>query len=347
MGRMAVFGFLTLLLFISVLSGCAEKEMLTQQTENTKPIVVGVLFADLQTGRWQTDRDLIVSELERLGGSAIVASADMDADRQFTQAKSMILQGVDVLIVVAQDGEKAAEIVNEAHKSGIKVIAYDRLIKNSDLDYYLTFDNIKVGESEARGVVDAMNGKGNIVYIGGSPTDNNAFLVRDGSFKVLQPKIDSGDINVTMDVFIDSWNQRLAYEKMIEYLKTKKTVNGVVVANDGMAAGVIQALEEYGLAGKVPVSGQDAELNACKFILQGKQTVTVYKPIKMLAFEAAKTAMTIANKQEVAATETVNNGKIDVPSILLDVVTVDKQNINDTVIKDGFYTLEDVYGAAK
>ncbi|HYD03218.1 MAG TPA: substrate-binding domain-containing protein [Alphaproteobacteria bacterium] len=337
------------LLVVSILLfgvGCSKNAGDTSKIEDSTTedsVIIGVSFAGLHTARWSIERDIIISEAEKLGATVIFESADLDADQQLSQAKNMILQGADVLIVVAHDSEKAAAIVEEAHKAGIKVIAYDRLIKNSDLDYYMSFDNIKVGEYQAKGVLDVAP-KGNIAYIGGSPTDNNAYLVRTGSYNILQPKIDSGDITIVLDEFHDGWKSQLAYQRISDYLDNGGTLDGVVVANDGMAAGVIQALKENNLDGKIPVSGQDAALTACRDIVAGTQTVTVYKPVKTLAKEATKIALSIAKNEAVTTNAITNNGKIDVPSVLLDVVLVNKANINDTVIADGFYTLEDVYG---
>ena len=279
-------------LSILLATGCSKAGVMDKNTplnsaENGSKIIIGVSFAELQLGRWQIERDIMIDEAKDLGASVIFASADMDADRQTSQVKNLILQGANVLVVVAQDSEKAAAIVDEAHKAGIKVIAYDRLIKDSDVDYYMSFNNIQIGEYQAKGVLDVAP-KGNIAYIGGSPTDNNAYLVRNGSYNILQPKIDSGDITIVLDVFNDGWQSKLAYQKITAYLDSNKTLNGIVVANDGMAAGVIQALEEHNLAGKIPVSGQDAELSACKNIVKGTQTVTVYKPLKTLAIETIK-----------------------------------------------------------
>jgi D-xylose transport system substrate-binding protein len=309
-----------------------------------KPIVIGLSMATYRTERWQKDRDIFVKRASELGAYVNVQGADDDADRQSQQVDSLIAQGVDILVVVAQDGEKAAAIVEKAHQAGIKVIAYDRLIKNSDLDYYISFDNVKVGESEAKGVLDVVS-KGNFAYIGGSPTDNNAFLVKEGSFKLLQPKIDSGEIKIVLNEFINSWKPDLAYQKMKDYLAKNKTIDAVVVANDGMAAGVIQALSEFGLAGKVPVSGQDANLGACQNIVTGTQAVTIYKPIAAIANRAAEIAVAFAKKEPVTQTTTVNNGKIDVPSVLLDVIAVTKDNIQDTIIKDGVYSQAEIYGS--
>jgi D-xylose transport system substrate-binding protein len=310
-----------------------------------QPMIIGLSIADFRESRWLTERDIMTAEAAKLGATVISMTADGDAALQTAQAKNLMLQGAQVLIVVSQDGEKAAAIVDEAHQGGVKVIAYDRLIKNSDLDYYVTFDSVKVGMDEAQGVLDATGGKGRFVYIGGSPTDNNAALVRNGSFKVLQPKIDSGAVQIVLDQQIPDWNATTAYQVMKGFLDKGGKLDAAVVANDGMAGGVIQALKEHGLAGKVPVSGQDAELRACRDLLTGNQTITVYKPLKQLATEAIRMAVAAAGGQPVQTDLTTDNGKVKVPSRLLDVVAVTKQNLDSTVIKDGLYTQADVYGA--
>ncbi len=324
-------------------SGCVQETPTTGvPSAGQDKLVVGLSMATLRTERWATDRDLFVEKANELGAEVNVLSADDDADLQKRQAENLILQGVDVLVVIAQDGDAASYIVDKAHEAGIKVIAYDRLIKNSDLDYYITFDNVKVGEEQVRGVLDVVD-SGSFAYIGGSPTDNNAYLVREGSFKLLQPLIDSGNITLVLDNFTEDWKPEIAYETMKNYLESGGEVDAVVAANDGTASGVIAALEEHGLDGKVPVSGQDASLAACQNIVEGKQTVTVYKPLKDIAYEAAVMAVAAAKGEEVDSNTAVNNGKVDVPSYLLDVVAVTKDNMMDTVIKDGFQSYEDVY----
>jgi D-xylose transport system substrate-binding protein len=235
-----------------------------------------------------------------------------------------------------------ARIVEMAHKAGIKVVAYDRLIKNSDLDYYISFDNVKVGELQAQAVLDKVS-QGKIAYIGGSADDNNATLLREGSMRVLGPKIKSGDISVVVDSFTPDWKPEEAYKTMKAYLGVNKTIDGVVAANDGTAFGVIQALTEYGLAGKVPVSGQDAEMGACQRVVAGTQTVTVYKPIKLLAFKAAEVAVAVARGEKVQMNTTINNGKVDVPAYFLTPIAVTQANMMQTVIKDGYQSQDDVY----
>lgn len=306
-------------------------------------VSVGLLLPGIQEARWVSERDVMAAEAERLGVNLVSASADLNADLQESQARNLIMQGVKALIVIPQDAVRAAAIVDAAHQAGIKVIAYDRLIKNSNLDYYLSFDNVKVGVAEAQGVLDVVS-KGRFAYIGGSPTDNNATLVRQGSFQLLQPKIDSGDIKIVLDKQIDSWDPSLAYKAMDEFLNKGGKLDAAVVANDGMAGGVIQALKEHGLAGKVPVSGQDAEIAALRNIIAGTQAVTVYKPVKNLAIEAVRMALALAKGDAVDAPMSTNNGQIEVPSRLLDVVAVTKANLEETVIKDGFHTAADIYG---
>lgn len=338
---------IVLIIVLAVIGGVAIYFYQTTLAPTTteKPgegILIGFSLSDLRVERWQRDRDFFIEKTEELGASVIAVSADLNTEIQESQAENLILQGIDVLVIVANDGEKAAAIVEKAHKAGIKVVAYDRLIKNCDLDYYISFDSVKVGEYEAKGVLNVVN-KGDFAYLGGSPTDNNAFLVKEGSFKMLQPKIDSGDINLVLDVFNDGWKSEEAYKHLKDYLKKNRKIDAVVCANDGTAMGAIQALEEFGLAGKVPVSGQDASLGACQMIAEGKQTVSVYKPIKNLAYRAAEMAVSMAKDENVETNQKVNNGKIDVPSYLLDVEMVTKDTLMSTVIKDGFHSYDDIY----
>lgn len=309
------------------------------------PVLVGFSLGTLKEERWVMDRDIFVKRAGELGAEVIVEAANSDADEQLRQAEKLINQGVQVLVVVPQDGELAAEIVNKAHAAGVKVIAYDRLIKNSELDRYVSFDNVEVGRLQARGVLDKVS-KGKFAYIGGSETDNNAFLVKQGSMEVLQPLVEAGDIEIVLNTFTPNWQPDLAYKTMKDFLAAGGQVDAVVAANDGTAYGVIRALDEKGLAGKVPVSGQDAELSAVRRLIAGTQTVTVYKPISMLAVKAAEMAVALANGQPDETNNAVNNGAIEVPSYLIAPLAVTSENVDSTVIADGFHDREEVYGLA-
>lgn len=307
------------------------------------PLVVGFSLGSTQEERWKTDDALFTKRAEELGLIVKHAVSDNDPQQQISQIQDLIKQGAKVVVVVPSDSEKIAPVIKIANDAGVKIIAYDRLIKNSDLNYYISFDNVKVGYLEAESVVSKVNA-GKFAYIGGSPTDNNASLVKKGSMAVLNPKIKKGEINLVIDEFMNNWDQKEAYKTISNYLATGKTLDAVVAANDGTAAGVIQALEEKGLAGKIPVSGQDAELAACQRIIAGTQTSSVYKPIKSLAYKAAEMAFVMAIGREPEKNNNTNNGKIDVPSFLLDPITVNKENMRETIIADNFHSEEDVYG---
>lgn len=331
-------------------SKSTDKEA-TTKTNNVKAgddkIVIGLSLDTLQEERWQRDRDLFIAAAEALGAKVEVQAANSDDAKQISQAENLISQGVDVLVVVPHNAEATAAIVEKAHAAGIKVLAYDRLIKNSDLDLYISFDNEKVGEMQAEAIIK-LAPKGKFVYIGGAETDNNAHLFKKGAFNILQPLIDSGDIQIVFDQWTKDWNPANALANMENALTANDNkIDAVVAANDGTAGGVIQALAAQGLDGKIPVSGQDAELAAAQRIVEGTQTMTVYKPIKDLAEKAADLAVKMAKGEDVGADKTVNNGKIDVPSVLLNPVAVDKTNMDATVIADGFHSKDDVYKNVK
>lgn len=343
---MKKFKALSLIMIVSLLMlsvvGCSSSTSDSATKEDDK-LVIGFSLDTLEEERWQKDRDFFVAKAEELGAEVLVQAANGDDAKQLAQAENMIMQGVDVLVVVPHNAEASAAIVDKAHAEGIKVISYDRLIKNSDVDLYVSFDNERVGEMQAQAIVDQVP-TGKYVLIEGADTDNNAHLFRQGQYNVLQPLIDKGDIEVVYDQWTKEWDPANAMKNMENALTANNNqIDAVVAANDGTAGGAIQALAAQGLDGKIPVSGQDAELAAVQRILAGTQTMTVYKPVKNLAEQVAEIAVQMAKGEEVAADKVVNNGKIDVPSILLDPVAVTKDNVYETVVKDGYHKLEDVY----
>jgi D-xylose transport system substrate-binding protein len=304
---------------------------------------IGFLLDTLKEERWQRDRDMFVKRANELGAEVLEQVANSDDSLQVQQAENVLTQGVDVLVVVPHNGEVAAAIVDSAKRQNVPVISYDRLIKNSDVDLYISYDNVKVGELQAKYLLERRP-KGNYIVIGGAPTDNNAQLFHQGEMNVLKPAADRGDIKIVYDQFSREWLASEA-QKNVENALTQNNndVVAVVAANDGTAGGAIAALEEQKLTDKVLVSGQDADLPAVRRIVEGTQAMTVYKPIAPLATKAAEVAVALAKGEKPQTTETVNNGKKDVPSILLEPVVVDKSNVVDTVIKDGYHKMEDVY----
>jgi D-xylose transport system substrate-binding protein len=311
--------------------------------QHSGPIRIGISMDTLKEERWQRDRDLFVARAKELGAEVLVQAANGDDKVQTQQAENLLTQGVDVLVVIPHNAEVSASIVDSAKQQNVPVITYDRLIRNSEPDLYISFDNEKVGQLQAKYLLDRAP-KGNYVLIGGAPTDNNATLFRKGQMDILQPAIDRGDIKIVADQWARDWLASEALRHTENALtQANNNVVAVVASNDGTAGGCIQALEEQKLAGKVLVSGQDADLAALQRIVAGTQSMTVYKPVSQLARRAAEAAVSLAKQEKIETTSKINNGKIDVPSILLEPVVVDKGNIADTVVKDGYQKMEDIY----
>ncbi|MDT3519983.1 D-xylose ABC transporter substrate-binding protein [Cronobacter sakazakii] len=319
-----------------ILTLCASL-VLTSFSGIAKDVKIGMAIDDLRLERWQKDRDIFVSKAESLGAKVFVQSANGNEETQMSQIENMINRGVDVLVIIPYNGQVLSNVVAEAKREGIKVLAYDRMINNSDIDFYISFDNEKVGELQAQSLVDKVP-QGNYFLMGGSPVDNNARLFRDGQMKVLKPFIDSGKIKVVGDQWVDGWLPENALKIMENALTANNNkIDAVVASNDATAGGAIQALSAQGLAGKVAISGQDADLAGIKRIIAGTQTMTVYKPITQLANTAAEVAVELGNDKQPKSDATLNNGLKEVPARLLTPIKVDKSNIESTVIKDGFH----------
>ena len=309
-------------------------------------LVIGLSMDTLQEERWKGDRDMFVARARELGAEVEVLDANSDDTRQIQQVKSLLTKEIRALVIIPHDGAVMAEGVRLAHEKGIRVLAYDRIIKNADLDLYATFDNVRVGELQAKFIADhaaASGGKKRVIRIYGSATDNNAFLFKQGQDNVLKPLIDAGKMEVVHEQHAHDWKPENA--KMITQAALTKTreIDYVLASNDGTAGGAIQALTEAGIAGKVIVTGQDAELVACQRIANGTQAMTIYKPLSQLARRGAELAVSLAKGEPINAKHRVNNGKIDVPSELLDVVLVTKDNLRETVVADGFHKAEAVF----
>lgn len=339
-----LFTWLILLSAAIVLFGCGKKQ--EGKRAEGRRIRIGLSLDTLAVERWQRDADMFERRAEALGAEVFVQSANGDPRVQNQQAENLITRGVDVLVVVAQNAETAAVIVESAHKQKppVKVIGYDRIIRNCDLDLYISFDNERVGELQAEYLVRNMP-KGNYFLLGGAPTDDNSKQLRKGQLKVLRPYFERGDIVKVGEQWCTDW-QPIEALRHIENVLTRRhnKIDAVVASNDGTAGGAVQALAAQKLAGKVAVSGQDADLAACQRIVEGTQTMTVYKPIKKLAHAAAEIAVAMAKGEEFQPpNRTIYNGKKRVPSVLLEPIPVDKDNIYEEVIKDGYQKLEEVY----
>ena len=314
------------------------------QAPHAGAVRIGFSMDTLKEERWQRDKELVEQRAKEVGASLDVQVANGDDAVQTKQADNMLTKGLDVLIVAPHNGEIAASIVEAAHRKGVPVISYDRLIRNADVDLYVSHQVEKIGEQQAQYALQHAP-KGNYVLIGGSPTDYNAILLRKGQMNVLKPAVDRGDIKIISDQFAREWKAEEALRLTEDALtKTGNKIQAIVASNDGTAGGAISALEAAGLAGKVLVTGQDAQKDAVQRIVKGTQTMTVYKPIKPLAFGAVDAAVKLAKKEPVNAPDKINNGKKDVPAILLEPIVVDKSNVDATIIKDKYHTHQEIYG---
>ena len=304
---------------------------------------IGFCIDDLRVERWSRDRDYFVAAAEKLGAKVSVQSADASEQRQISQIENLISRGVDVIVIVPFNSKALTNVVAEAKKAGIKVVSYDRLILDADVDAYISFDNEKVGELQAQGVYN-VRPKGNYFLLGGAPTDNNAKMLRQGQLKVLQPAIDRGDIKVVGSQWVPEWSASAALGIVENALTANNNkIDAVVASNDGTAGGAIQALAAQKLAGKVPVSGQDADLAAVKRVIAGTQTMTVYKPLKLIASEAAQLSVALAKGEAPKYNAQYDNGTQKVDTVLLQPTQLTKDNVN-LVVKDGFYTQAQIGG---
>jgi D-xylose transport system substrate-binding protein len=306
------------------------------------PVRIGFSMDTLKEERWVRDKEMVEARAKELGVELDVQVANGDDALQRNQCDNLLTKGVDVLIVAPHNGDIAASIVEAAHRQSVPVISYDRLIKNSDVDLYVSHQVLKMGEMQAQYAIEHAP-KGNYILIGGSQTDNNALLLRQGQMNILKPAIDRGDIKIISDQFAREWLASEALRLTEDALtRTGNDIQAIVASNDGTAGGAISALPAQ-LVGKVIVTGQDAELIACQRIVEGRQSMTVYKPIKPLAESAVDSAIKFARGEKIDTADTINNGKINVPSILQTPMAVDKANMASTVVKDGYHKMEDVY----
>lgn len=335
---------LTAIVAIGVLAGACGGGAPQQARPERQPLRIGLLLDDVHE-RWQKDKELFTASAAELGAETVFRAAEGDHDRQVKLAAELLDAGVRALVIVPHDSEKAADIVRMAKERKVPVVSYDRLIEGADVDLYASFDNTKIGAMQANYLL-AKSPKGSYLLIGGSPTDHNAQMIREGHMKVLAPAVKRGDVRIVGDPWADNWSAAEAQRLTEEALKrTKGRITAVLASNDETAGGVVAALEAYGLANKVLVSGQDAELEAVRRIVAGSQSMTVYKPIRSLANLAARNAVRLAEGEAVYTATTVNNGLKDVPAMLLEPIVVDKENVEYTVISDGFQKRDEVFRA--
>lgn len=323
----------------TLLLGCKRAE--------TKKIAL--LLPEAKTARYETqDRPLFEAKVKQLCPTCevIYGNAGQDAARQQSQAEAALTQGARVLVIDAVDGAAARVIADKAKAQGATVIAYDRMILGTDaVDLFITFEGEAIGRLQARALLEVLAGKSMpaIVMINGAPTDNNALLLKRGAHSVLD-----GKVRILKEYDTPDWSPDKAQEQMTQAITAlgDEKIDGVYAANDGTAGGAIAALKAAGIA-MPPVTGQDAEQAAIQRVVAGDQFMTIYKAIRVQAETAAELAvLSVTGAPLPAARATMPNGKKDVPSILLEPTSVTKANLKDTVIRDGFWTREQICTSA-
>jgi D-xylose transport system substrate-binding protein len=304
---------------------------------------IAFLLPESKTARYETqDRPLFVQKVKALCPSCqvVYSNADQDASKQQQQAEAALTQGVKVMVLDPVDGAAAAAIVNQANAKKVPVISYDRLLLNSKPDYYVEFNSPAVGQAQGTSLVAKLKKdgkKGSIIMINGSPTDNNAKLFKQGAHSV----IDKSGFKVAKEYDTPDWSPDKAQAEMEQAITAvgKGNFVGVYAANDGTAGGAIAAMKSAGIDPKtIPTTGQDAEVAGIQRILAGEQYMTVYKPIKPLADQAAAWAVDLTQgKKPTNASSKENNGKTDVATLKLPVTPVTADKVKSTVIKDGYW----------
>lgn len=324
----------TLLAVLAASAACAAMPAFASKD---KP-VIGFSIADLQEERWAKDRDFFIASAKALGAEVIVQNADGDIAKQTSQVENLISKKVDAIVIVPKDASTLTNACKEAHKAGIKIVAYDRLIKSPDVDMYISFDNERVGKMQGDALMAALP-KGNIYVMSGDPGDNNAKMFKAGAMSAIKPFVDKGAIKILGEQAVQGWKPENAL-KIAENVLTQfnNKIDGFLAPNDGTAGGIIQALAGQKLDGKVPVTGQDADVAAIRRIIAGTQLMTVYKSLNVIGTESAKITVALIKGQKPAQKVVKVEG---VDSVLLDPIAITKANIQ-ILLDDKHVTKEQI-----
>lgn len=309
--------------------------------EKEDKIQIGMSFDSFVIERWQRDRDIFVSMAKELGAEVNVQNANGDIEEQKKQIDYFIKKEMDVIVIICIDSEGLKEHVQKAKDAGIKIIAYDRLINNADVDLYISFDNEMVGTMMAQALIGEGISGGLVLMLGGSAADNNVSLVENGFREVMK----KNNVTILDSMHAEGWKAELAAAYVYDHMDIVSRADAIMCGNDDLASKVVHALSEKRMAGNILVVGQDADLEACQRIVEGTQVMTVYKPVEKLAQRAAECAVQLARGEEITGADvsTIHNGSFDVPYIGLEPISVNEDNINEVIIGSGFHLKEDVY----
>ncbi len=333
-----------LVMCIFVLTSCSSEgvQESSESVEEPTGIKIGMSFDSFIIERWRRDCDVFVAKIKEYDSNADVnvQNANGDIETQKAQIRYLIEKKYDVIVIVCIDSDSLSDVCEEAKSAGISIIAYDRLIKNANVDLYISFDNEKVGTLMGEALVKDGLPKKKVLMLSGPNEDNNVSMVESGFKSVME----ENNITIVDCVHAPGWKAEAAAEYINAHLTELGNVDAIMCGNDNIATTIIRTLSEARLAGKIKIVGQDADLEACQRIVEGTQVMTVYKPVEKLAQAAADYAVQLAeNKKITGVTDTINDGTYDVPYIYLEPIAVTKDNIDETVIDSGFHLKDDVY----
>ena len=336
-----------LFLILLLLTSCTGRKKAAtsekrSEISSSDRITIGFSIDTLAIERWQHDLDVFMNKAKEMGADVIVQNAGNDVEEQKRQLMYLLDRNVDVIVVLPKEANSISEQIQKIKAKNIPVISYDRLTLNADIDLYMTINSEKVGELMAQGLRKAARGT-TWYCILGPEEDFNMTLIKRGITKV----ITGSPIRITHTFYTSGWNYDLAYQEMVRLITNNSIPDAIVCGNDAVADSVIQALTLYYKDNHIPVCGQDADIAACQYIVQGKQDFSVYKPITKLAELTAEYAVRIAEGEEVeelnSKLTTINNNYGDIPVLWLEPEIVNKDNIDEIIINSGFHTHGEVY----
>ncbi len=340
-------GITLLLLAAALLAGCGGESPADAAGNESPPdsietFRIGFSVDSLVVERWIRDTNAFIQAGSDLGAEVLYRNALEDSDRQRRDLLSLKEEGIGALVVIPFDSVDLADAIRSIAAEGIPVIAYDRLVLNAPISAYVSFDNVEVGRLLARGVTSRLE-SGHIVVVNGGSRDNNSAMIRQGVFEVLDPYIESGAYQIVAELSPTDWLPALFTDELEALIEEGAQVDAIIAANDSFADAVIDILARHRLAGQVIVVGQDADLVATQRLVTGMQHRTVYKPVADLARRAAEIAVALSRGEAVESDRTIDNGFAAVPYVAIDPIPVEADNIDETVIADGFHSRDDVY----
>ncbi len=327
-----------------MISGCGGDVHSSAAMDPDRPIRIGVTFDSLVIERWERDRDVFVSTARELGAEVNVQNANGDVNTQRSQIEYFMEKKMQAIVIVATDCDSLSSEISKAHRAGIKVVSYDRLINNAGTDLFISFDNRRVGELMAEGIIERGEAGDKVLQIGGPLTDSNVPAVMEG----FDDKLQASGMETVKTYHCDNWRPEYAFDYVNAYLKENPDdyPDAIMCGNDSIAGQAIKALSERKLAGRITVTGQDADLDACQRIVEGTQYMTVYKPVEKLAQRAAELTVRLVQTGSPAEdgeeTETVSDGTYDVPYVKLEPIKVTAENMDEVII-GSFHQREEVY----